>query len=208
MSAVARGNLPNLGRSGLSRTAVREALGCSASELERWSADGRLPPDGVKFYYGVGPLGGSKWGRAWLTETVRYAKGNIDKWRAQDSADVACRWVSEASLYSLVSSRFPDAIFQWSPHWLGRQSVDIYVPSINVAFEYQGEQHYQPVAVFGGEDGFHATRIRDARKRQLLARQGVALIEWWYDKPVTATELELALAIVKGSRDIAKDLNI
>ena len=191
---------PNLGRRGLSPTAVREALRCSVTELDRWAEDGRLPSDGERFYYGVGPLGGSKWGRAWLPETVHIAKAYVDEWRAQDiEAAVRC-WTSEASLVGLVRSRFSDTVSQWSPHWLARQSVDIYVPSINVAFEYQGEQHYKPVGLFGGEEGFRATQARDARKRECLAREGVALVEWRFDTPIVGAELDRALALVRRPR--------
>lgn len=71
-------------RGGLSPTAVREILGCSRTELDRWAADGRLPADGERFYHGVGPRGGSGWGRAWLPETVEAAQSRVDAWRQQD----------------------------------------------------------------------------------------------------------------------------
>ena len=189
---------PNMGRKGLSPTAVRDALACSVAELDRWAEDGRLPPDGERLYIGVGPRGGNKWGRAWLSETVHNAKACVDQWRARDSAEMVRRWGSEASLFDLVRSRFPDAVSQWSPDWLGRQAVDIYVPSINVAFEYQGEQHYKPVSLFGSEEGFRATQARDARKRECLARWGVALVEWRFDTPIVDRELDRVLALVIG----------
>lgn len=114
--------------------------------------------------------------------------------RLRGIPEIGRGWASEAALFDLVRSRFPDAIFQWSPHWLGRQSVDIYVPSNNVAFEYQGEQHYRPVELFGGEEGFQATQARDAQKRQRLARKGVLLIEWRFDTPITGGELDRAIS--------------
>ena len=72
-------------RNGMSPTAVREALGCTLTELNRWSTDGRLPADGEKLYLGVGPMGGNKWGRAWLPATVEAAKANLVVWRQQDT---------------------------------------------------------------------------------------------------------------------------
>jgi hypothetical protein len=50
MSAMKRTSLTR----GLSPTAVRDALRCTATELDRWASDGRLPPDGERFYLGVG----------------------------------------------------------------------------------------------------------------------------------------------------------
>jgi hypothetical protein len=76
---------PNLGRRGVSPTGACEALNCSLTELNRWAGDGRLMPDGQKFYCGVGPLGGSRWGRAWLPETIETAKLCIAEWRIQDA---------------------------------------------------------------------------------------------------------------------------
>lgn len=34
--------------------------------------------------------------------------------------------------------------------WLGRQSLDFYLPDYNIAIECQGEQHFEPVEMFGG----------------------------------------------------------
>ncbi len=98
-------------------------------------------------------------------------------------------WVSEASLFELIKSNYPDAIFQWSASWLGRQSIDVYVPSIKTAFEYQGQQHYQAVELFGGEEGLLATQSRDRIKRERLAKQGVRLIEWHYSMPIDQLNL-------------------
>ena len=186
-----------LGRGSLSPTAVREILECTSAELDRWAGDGRLSPDGQRHYYGVGPLGGYRWGRAWKPETVSAAKKNVTGWRAQDVQRFGRGWTSEAALFELVRSQFPDAVFQWSPHWLGRQSVDVYVALINVAIEYQGEQHYRPIARFGGEEGFRETKSRDVRKRELLTQQGVALVEWRFDIPIVGAELDRALGLVK-----------
>ncbi len=73
------------------------------------------------------------------------------------------------------------------------QSVDIYVPEIPLAIEYQGQQHYEPIALFGGEEGFKLTCSRDEKKRALLARHKVPLLEWRYDVPITREELNSQL---------------
>jgi hypothetical protein len=93
----------------------------------------------------------------------------------------------------MVSASFPDAIRQWSPPWLGRQSVDIFIPSLNVAIEYHGEQHYRAVAFFGGEERLKETKARDTQKASRLARNGVTLIEWRYDRPINEAELKGAI---------------
>ena len=103
-------------------------------------------------------------------------------------------WVSEVALYDLVKACCPDAVHQWHPLFLGLQSVDIYVPSKRLAIEYQGQQHFDAVELFGGEKSLVATQARDSRKRTLLAAEGVRLFEWRYDLPVTAENIDKVLA--------------
>jgi len=98
-------------------------------------------------------------------------------------------WVSEAALLDLVRTIWPSAIHQWRPPFLGLQSVDIYVPEIELAIEYQGQQHYEPIEFFGGEEGFRMTQARDNRKRALLKANNVQLLEWPYHIPLSKTEL-------------------
>jgi hypothetical protein len=72
----------SLGRAGLSPSRVREMLGCTRSELDRWASDWRLPPDGEKFYANISPR---RWGRAWLAESIEAAKDSVGEWRKQDA---------------------------------------------------------------------------------------------------------------------------
>ena len=114
--------------------------------------------------------------------------------RTRGIPETGCGWVSEVALYDLVKARCPDAVHQWRPLFLGLQSVDIYVPSKRLAIEYQGQQHFDAVELFGGEEGLAATQARDSRKRALLAAEGVRLFEWRYDLPVTVDNIDKLLA--------------
>lgn len=102
-------------------------------------------------------------------------------------------WISEVALYNLVKTIRVDAIHQWRPVFLGQQSVDIYIPSLKLAIEYQGQQHYEAVDLFGGEEGLAATRVRDERKRAILENHGVRLIEWHFATPVTEENVKRIL---------------
>jgi len=88
-------------------------------------------------------------------------------------------WVSEAALAAQIRDRLPDLPMarHARPSWLSPQHLDIYLPSINLALEYQGEQHSRPVERFGGASAFALQQQRDARKRDLCASNGCHLIE-------------------------------
>ena len=100
------------------------------------------------------------------------------------------KWKNEFQLFLLLYSYFPDAFFQYRSKWLGLQSLDVFVPSLNIAFEYQGEQHYNPVDFFGGEKNFFQTKERDLRKKELCKANNVNLIYWDYREDITSDNLK------------------
>jgi hypothetical protein len=87
-------------------------------------------------------------------------------------------WLSETQLYWEIRNEFAEMAVEReaTPSWLAPQRLDIYLPELGVAIEYQGEQHRQPVERFGGEEGFQRTVERDDRKRQLCEAHGIRLI--------------------------------
>lgn len=90
------------------------------------------------------------------------------------------KWKHELSLFKAIRKRFPDTLYQYRPEWLGRQSLDLYIPSLRTGIEYQGIQHYHPVEFFGGEEALKERQELDRVKRQLCEENGVRLIEWPY----------------------------
>jgi len=114
--------------------------------------------------------------------------------RERSIPEIGRGWVSEVALLDLVRTIWPAAVHQWRPPFLGMQSIDIYLPELDLAIEYQGQQHYEPIALFGGKEGFALTRARDEKKRTLLQRHGVRLLEWRYDVPIRRSELTSRLA--------------
>ena len=48
--------------------------------------------------------------------------------------------------------------------WLGKQSLDFYLPDYNIAIECQGEQHFKPVEIYGGEKSFERRIQLDKEK--------------------------------------------
>jgi len=98
-------------------------------------------------------------------------------------------WVSETQLYRLIQRFFPDAKQHASPTWLRPQHLDIFVLSKNLAFEYQGKQHFEPVDFFGGQNSFENTVKRDKLKAQKCKINKITLIEWLHTEPINESVL-------------------
>ena len=60
--------------------------------------------------------------------------------------------------------------------WLGKQSLDFYLPDYNVGIECQGRQHFFPVEHFGGDKEFKKILERDKRKKSLCEKHGIKLL--------------------------------
>ncbi|SDJ36387.1 hypothetical protein SAMN04487926_14527 [Paraburkholderia steynii] len=95
-------------------------------------------------------------------------------------------WVSETELLYRVRRLLPgqEVIAHGQPRWLGRQHLDIWIPSLNVALEYHGVQHFRAIDYFGGDAAFAKGQERDRRKRELCKQNEVRLIEIAYDRNV------------------------
>jgi len=64
--------------------------------------------------------------------------------------------------------------------------LDIYLPRLNVAFEFDGEQHFKFIEHFHGTaQNFIVARKRDLRKDDLCEEQGITLIRVAYNEPLT-----------------------
>lgn len=113
----------------------------------------------------------------WQKSLFRKAENNVRS--AHTMPAVGEGWVSETRLARQLEDAFPEVRFirQGSPAWLGRQRFDIWIPDRNIAIEYQGEQHFHPVQLFGGEAGLEKTMRRDDHKRNLCKQNNCMLIE-------------------------------
>lgn len=87
--------------------------------------------------------------------------------------------LSSNSVYSILKTRYSDVEREYKiiterkfPQWL-----DFYIPSIKLAIEYNGEQHYRPIKNWGGEVGFEKAKERDAAKRRYCKSKGIVLVE-------------------------------
>lgn len=108
------------------------------------------------------------------------------------------KWKSEYSLYEMVKKKYPCAIYQYRAKWLEFQSLDIFIPELSVAIEYQGIQHYKPIDIFGGKEHFEKQQKLDLKKQLLCKKNNIHLIEWRYDEPISILVLKNKLSKYEG----------
>ena len=98
------------------------------------------------------------------------------------------KFISETILFKTVSYLLKncEVIHHYRADWLERQELDIFVPSLNLAVEYQGEQHFEPINAWGGEEALEKTRQRDEIKRRKCKEKGIKLI--YFDHTMELTE--------------------
>lgn len=92
---------------------------------------------------------------------------------------------AQSNLHSILSSLYPkeDIHVEFKHpeafHSSGKpMELDLYIPSLGIAFEYQGQQHYQK-SIFGDKG---EQQIRDSEKKEACKKAGITLIEvpyWW-----------------------------
>jgi len=106
------------------------------------------------------------------------------------------RWKRESLMYKIIKEIFKDFAIkrEATPPWLGRQRLDVYIPALNLAFEYQGEQHFKAIDHFGGEDGHRNLRERDQLKKRLCDENGVRLIYVYHTDSLTIPAMTSRLA--------------
>jgi len=83
-------------------------------------------------------------------------------------------WRTEKLLYRRLKNEFPNTqvILHGKPSWLGKQHFDIWIPEWNIAVEYQGIYHFEPV---NGQEELEKAIERDKRKMDLASKYGVKL---------------------------------
>eukprot|EP01114_Cavostelium_apophysatum_P006045 TRINITY_DN1724_c0_g1_i1.p1 TRINITY_DN1724_c0_g1~~TRINITY_DN1724_c0_g1_i1.p1 ORF type:complete len:404 (+),score=49.64 TRINITY_DN1724_c0_g1_i1:149-1360(+) len=122
---------------------------------------------------------------------------------------------SQNLLFQTICKMFPsrDVLTDWTSSEISdpnrntrkstRQELDIFVPSLSLAFEFQGKQHYQssPGYRFSSEP-----RERDRIKQLACKQAGITLIEvpYWWD----GSSDSLIATIIATRPDIASELNI
>ena len=100
--------------------------------------------------------------------------------------------VSETKMLDYIKEIFPalEILYRYRPKWLLRMELDVFIPELNLGFEYQGVQHFKPVEFFGGIETFLSQVKRDKKKKQLCKENNVILIEVFYDEVLSKELIE------------------
>lgn len=112
------------------------------------------------------------------------------------------RWKSEELMFQCVKKLYPKniVIHQHRPYFLhtetGRMSYDVFVLGKNLAFEYQGKQHFEPVEYFGGNESFLAQKKRDELKVKISKENGIKLVAINYWETVSTELIKEKIAVI------------
>ena len=133
----------------------------------------------------------ANYGSAFLSQQVfeEAKKGAFTNYDYFSYTDGKVKWKSEFLVYQIVKKLFPaETVYQYRPLFLktekGQMSYDIFISGLNIAIEYQGKQHFEPVNYFGGQESFKDNVKRDELKKHLSELNNVKLIYISYKETI------------------------
>ncbi len=98
---------------------------------------------------------------------------------------------------SMVRDLLPgeEILRHYRPQWLGGLELDIFIPGLRLAIEYQGVQHFQPVAWWGGEAALLRRKECDRRKARLCRSNSVRLVCFAHEESITEEHVARRLGL-------------
>lgn len=91
-------------------------------------------------------------------------------------------------LLQIVKGIFPHQRIEFEHNVADRGAlfIDIFLPELDVGFEYDGVQHFEYNEHFhGSRDSFLKAKRRDAEKNDLCEQKGITLIRVAYNEDLT-----------------------
>lgn len=85
---------------------------------------------------------------------------------------------AEQAVFYYIKKLYPTAVSRYSPDFMGKMELDIYIPSIKLAIEYDGEAWHK-----------RHTLIREQRKYDLCKKHGIKLIRLREKMPAIASDI-------------------
>ncbi len=88
-----------------------------------------------------------------------------------------CRQSSlEKEIREFLDKEDIEYVAQKRSKWLGRQSLDFYLPKYKLAIECQGLQHFKPSDYFGGKERYKKTIELDKNKKKICEEKGIKIL--------------------------------
>lgn len=114
-------------------------------------------------------------GHQWKATANNICKG---KWCPECSSGLGER-ICREFFEQIFGKKFPKSRPKWLLNKNGNQmELDGFCPSLKLAFEHQGQQHYEQVRYFyGSKNSFKKRQLYDELKRRLCQEHGIVLIE-------------------------------
>lgn len=108
-----------------------------------------------------------------------FYKNHIDKLNNGNQTKLISQDIVKQVIEVLLGEEFVTVRPKWlnNPKTNRPLELDGYSEKLNIAFEYQGKQHYQPIEYFGGEESFKKLTENDSYKKLRCEELGIVLIE-------------------------------
>ena len=85
-------------------------------------------------------------------------------------------WLDKNNIFYEPQMRFDDCCD------IKTLPFDFYIPSLKIAIEYDGKQHFEPIEYFGGKESFEILQKHDAIKNEYCKNNGISLLRIPYYK--------------------------
>ena len=90
------------------------------------------------------------------------------------------KFLTENKIEFIRQKKFSECKFE------GLLPFDFYIPLKNIAIEFDGEQHFYPITVFGGEKEFIKTKIKDQIKNTFCEQNNIKLVRIAYYENISS----------------------
>jgi len=134
-----------------------------------------------------------------LKEVHKIIENEVRDWFK--SKRVGEKWENETRLYKIIRKLYPELTMyrHFRPPFLDGLELDIYIETLDVGIEYQGEQHFKPFKHWGGKEAFKKRQELDKKKKELCNKNKIKLIYFDYDEEINEEHIR---------KKLLKELNI
>ena len=120
--------------------------------------------------------------------------------------------ISEKFVLEKLKENFPDVEYQKKLPFLKSktsfQTIDFFLPSLNIGIEYQGRQHFGATVRFGDDERYKITYERDFRKYQKCKENGIKLYYISFEKQIPNNYFEKIYTNVNDLINTIKQVNM